>query len=85
MHKRATYDMAVGLALRELQNEHHTMRERIAEALEVTDLGVTRIETGEEPLTAGGVVLLLNLFNISWEAFLERVQRHLPEAESEML
>lgn len=85
MHKRAAYDLAVGLALRELHKERHAMRERVGAALEVTDLGVTRIETGEEPLTAGGVILLLKLFDLSWEDFLERVQRHLPEAESEIL
>lgn len=85
MHKRATYDLAVGLALRELHREHHTMRERMAEALEVTELGVTRIENGEEPLTAGGVILLLGLFNISWEEFMRRVKSHLAEGESEIL
>ena len=85
MHKRAAYDLAVGLALRELHKERHAMRERVGAALEVTGLGVTRIETGEEPLTAGGVILLLKLFDLSWEDFLERVQRHLPEAESEIL
>jgi transcriptional regulator with XRE-family HTH domain len=85
MHKRATYDLAIGLALRELQNEHHVMRERIAAALEVTELGVTRIETGEEPLTAGGLILLLGLFNLSWEEFMKRVEAHLAEGESEIL
>jgi len=85
MHKRATYDLAVGLALRELHKEHHALRERVAAALEVSELGVTRIETGEENLTAGGLILLLGLFNLSWEAFLGRVQAHLAEAEAEIL
>ncbi len=85
MHKRATYDLAVGLALRELHEERHAMRERVAAALELTDLGVTRIETGEETLTAGGLILLLGLFNLTWEEFLGRVQTHLAEAESEIL
>jgi plasmid maintenance system antidote protein VapI len=85
MHKHATYDLAVGLALRELQAEHHALRGRIAAALEVPELAVTRIETGEEKLSAGGLILLLELFNLSWESFLERVQRHLPEAESDIL
>lgn len=85
MHKRATYDLAVGLALRELCEERHAMRERVAATLELTELGVTRIETGEETLTAGGLILMLGLFNLTWEEFLGRVQAHLPEAESEVL
>lgn len=85
MHKRATYDLAVGLVLRELHKEHHAMRERVAAALEVPELGVTRIETGEEPLTAGGLILLLGLFNLSWEEFMKRVESHLAEGESEVL
>jgi transcriptional regulator with XRE-family HTH domain len=85
MHKRAIYDLAIGLALRELQNEHNVARERVASALEVTELGVTRIETGEEPLTAGGVILLLDLFNMSWEAFMTCVARHLAEGEADIL
>jgi plasmid maintenance system antidote protein VapI len=85
MHKRAAYELAVGLALRELHEEHHAMRERVAAALEVPELAVTRIETGEEKLSAGGLILLLNLFNLSWDAFLERVRKHLPDAESEIL
>jgi transcriptional regulator with XRE-family HTH domain len=85
MHKRAAYDLAVGLALRELHKERHAMRERMAAALEVSDLGVTRIETGEEPMTAGGLILLLGLFNLSWEEFIGRVEAHLAEGESEIL
>jgi transcriptional regulator with XRE-family HTH domain len=85
MHKRAAYDLAIGLALRELQNEHDMGRERIAGALEVTELGVTRIETGEEPLTAGGLILLLGLFDMSWDAFMARVDRHRAQGESEIL
>jgi transcriptional regulator with XRE-family HTH domain len=85
MHKRAAYDLAVGLALRELHKERHAMRERMAAALEVSDLGVTRIETGEEPMTAGGLILLLGLFNLSWEEFMGRVEAHLVEGESEIL
>jgi transcriptional regulator with XRE-family HTH domain len=85
MHKRAAYDLAVGLALRELHKERHAMRERMAAALEVSDLGVTRIETGEEPMTAGGLILLLGLFNLSWEEFMGRVEAHLAEGESEIL
>ena len=61
------------------------MREQVAAMLEVTDLGVTRIETGEETLSAGGLILLLGLFGLTWEEFAFRLRAHLPEAESEIL
>jgi plasmid maintenance system antidote protein VapI len=85
MHKRATYDLAVGLALRQLHEEHHALRERVAAALEIPELAVTRIETGEESLTAGGLILLLGLFDLSWEEFLGRVTAQLAHAEAEIL
>jgi len=85
MHNRATLDLAIGLALRELCEERGAMREQVAAALELTDLGVTRIETGEETLSAGGLILLLNLFGLTWEEFLWRLKAHLPDAESEIL
>jgi transcriptional regulator with XRE-family HTH domain len=85
MHNRAAYDLAVGLALRELQEERHALRERVAAALEVSELAVTRFETGEEKVSAGTLILMLRLFNLSWEDFLQRVQKHLPEAETEIL
>ncbi len=85
MHKRATYDLAVGLALRELHEERKAMRSKVAQALEVTELAVTRIETGEERLTAGGLILLLNLFDLSWDEFMRRVESNLGEAEAEII
>lgn len=85
MHKRATLDLAVGLTLRELCEERLAIREQVAAMIEVTDLGVTRIETGEEPLSAGGLILLLGLFGLTWEEFVFRLRAHLPEAESEIL
>ena len=85
MHKRATLDLAVGLTLRELCEERRAMREQVAAMLEVTDLGVTRIETGEETLSAGGLILFLGLFRLTWEEFALRLRAHLPEADSEIL
>lgn len=85
MHNRATLDLAVGLALRELCERHHAMREQVAAALELSDLGVTRIETGEETLSAGGLILLLSSFDLTWDDFLVLLKAHLPEAESEIL
>jgi transcriptional regulator with XRE-family HTH domain len=85
MHNRAAYDLAVGLALRELHEEHLALRERVAAALEVSELAVTRFETGEEKVSAGTLILILKLFNLSWEEFLARVERQLPKAEAEIL
>lgn len=85
MHNRATLDLAVGLALRELCEERFAMREQVAAALELSDLAVTRIETGEETISAGGLILLLNLFDLTWAEFLLRLKGHLPDAESEIL
>jgi len=85
MHNRATLDLAVGLVLRELCEERQAPRDEVAAALELTDLGVTRVETGQETLSAGGLVLLLHAFKLSWEEFAKRLKAHLPEAEAEIL
>jgi plasmid maintenance system antidote protein VapI len=85
MHKRATYDLAVGLTLRELHEERKAMRSKVAQALEVTELAVTRIETGEERLTAGGLILLLRLFDLSWDQFMRHVESNLGKAEAEII
>jgi len=85
MHKRATYDLAIGLTLRELHEERRPMRSKVAQALEITELAVTRIETGEERLSAGGVILLLKLFDLSWDEFMLRVESNLGKAEAEII
>jgi transcriptional regulator with XRE-family HTH domain len=85
MHKRATYDLAVGLTLRELHEERKAMRSKVAQALEVTELAVTRIETGEERLTAGGLILFLRLFDLSWDQFMRHVESNLGKAEAEII
>ena len=85
MHKRATYDLAVGLTLRELHEERKVMRSKVAPALEVTELAVTRIETGEERLTAGGLILLLSFFGLSWDEFMRRVESNLGKAEADII
>ena len=61
------------------------MRSKVAQALEVTELAVTRIETGEERLTAGGLILLLKLFDLSWDEFMRRVESNLGKAEAEII
>lgn len=84
MHKKATYNLAVGMALRELQQERHVDREKLATALETSDLDITRLENGDERMTAGELILMLTTFELSWEDFMQRVQKNLPDAEAKI-
>lgn len=82
MYKQAAYNLAVGITLEQFHAEKKIQRERIAELLEISELAVPRIEHGAEPLTAGGLILLLDMLDITWEEFLARVKANLPEAQS---
>ncbi|MEZ5818760.1 MAG: hypothetical protein R3D44_16930 [Hyphomicrobiaceae bacterium] len=82
MHKKAAYELAIGYTLRSLQSDRKASRDRLAKALEIDELAVTRIETGEERMSAGDLVLMLEHFNIGWDDFLSRVKANLPAAES---
>jgi transcriptional regulator with XRE-family HTH domain len=82
MHKKDTYNLAIGLVLQELHDERLLPREKIAEALELSELAVSRVEHGAETLSAGGLMLVLDLFDISWEDFIARVRGKLAEAEA---
>lgn len=84
MHKKETYNLAIGLALQELHAERKMPREKIAEALEITELAVTRVEHGSETMSAGSLVLLLDLFDVSWDDFMQRVKTNLDKAESQI-
>lgn len=84
MHKKETYNLAIGLVLQELHKERKLPREKIAEALEISDLEVTRVEHGAETMSAGSLVLLLDLFDVSWEDFMQRVRANLDTAESQI-
>jgi transcriptional regulator with XRE-family HTH domain len=84
VHKKETYNLAIGLTLQELHAERKMPREKIAEALEISELAVTRVEHGAEMMTAGSLVLLLDLFDVSWDDFLRRVKSHLDEAEAQI-
>ena len=84
MHKKDTYNLAVGLVLQELHEEQRLPREKIAEALEINELAVTRIEHGSEPMSAGSLVLLLDLFDVSWDEFIKRVRANLDKAETQI-
>jgi transcriptional regulator with XRE-family HTH domain len=82
VHKKETYNLAIGIVLQELHDERMLPRDKIAEALEVDELAVTRIEHGAETLSAGSLVLLLDLFDVSWEDFMRRVKANLDKAEA---
>jgi transcriptional regulator with XRE-family HTH domain len=81
VYKQAAYNLAIGLTLEQLHDEQRIQREKIAEALEISELAVTRIEHGAETLSAGSLVLLLDAFGISWDDFMARVKANLPEAQ----
>jgi transcriptional regulator with XRE-family HTH domain len=81
VYKQAAYNLAIGLTLEQLHDEQRIQREKIAEALEISELAVTRIEHGAETLSAGSLVLLLDVFGITWDDFMARVKANLPEAQ----
>jgi transcriptional regulator with XRE-family HTH domain len=85
VHKKGTYDLAIGMTLHELQEERNIAREDMAKVLEISDLAVTRIENGAETMTAGDLVLLIEHLNITWEEFLERVRKNHQKAEEQMI
>lgn len=80
MYKQAAYNLAVGITLGQLHAEQKIQRDKIAETLEVSELAVTRFEHGSEVLSAGGLILLLDIFGIGWDDFMTRVKANLPEA-----
>ena len=84
MHKKETYNIAIGLVLQELHVEAKLQREQIAEALEISEMAVTRVEHGAETMSAGSLVLLLDLFDVSWEDFMRRVRANLDTAASQI-
>ena len=84
MHKKETYNLAIGLVLQELHAEAKLPREQIAEALEISEMAVTRVEHGAETMSAGSLVLLLDLFDVSWEDFMRRVRANLDTAAAQI-
>ena len=85
VYKKAVYELAIGLTLRNLHDERKLPREELAKALEIGELAVTRIETGEERMSAGDLILLLERFAIPWDEFLARVRSNMPAAERAIL
>ena len=84
MHKKETYNLAIGLVLQELHAEAKLQREQIAEALEISEMAVTRVEHGAETMSAGSLVLLLDLFDVSWDDFMRRVRANLETAAAQI-
>jgi transcriptional regulator with XRE-family HTH domain len=84
MHKKETYNLAIGLVLQELHTEAKLQREQIAEALEISEMAVTRVEHGSEIMSAGSLVLLLDLFDVSWDDFTRRVRANLDKAAAQI-
>ena len=81
MYKQAAYNLAVGITLQQLHEEQRVEREKIAETLDIDVLAVSRYEHGSEVLSAGGLILLLDIFDITWDDFMARVKANLPEAQ----
>lgn len=81
MRKKAVYDVAIARVLRKLHDDGHIPRDVLANALDVPELELTRIELGSEPLTGGGLVMLMEFSGLGWDDFLKRVEVEMPEAE----
>jgi plasmid maintenance system antidote protein VapI len=84
MHRKATYNIAVGMVLRELQDERHIDREKLATTLETSGADITMIENGDERMSAGELILLLTTFDLSWDDFMQRISKALPQAETKI-
>jgi hypothetical protein len=84
MYKQAAYNLAIGMTVAQLIDEKKVQRETIAETLDISELAVPHIERGGEALTAGGLILLLEIFAISWDDFLARVKANLAEAQKQI-
>jgi plasmid maintenance system antidote protein VapI len=84
-HSRAAYDLAVSQVMDELHDESGKTRAELAQTLEMPDLEVTRIEHGAEPLTAGGLLVLMKFYGLSWQDFEARVSAALPKAQETIM
>ncbi|MBU2532248.1 MAG: helix-turn-helix domain-containing protein [Alphaproteobacteria bacterium] len=85
MHKKAIYNLAIGLVLKELHEESRIDRSELAKALDTSDFDISKIENGSLRMTAGELVLMMELFELDWAGFCERVKKNLPRAEAAML
>jgi transcriptional regulator with XRE-family HTH domain len=85
MHDKAVYNIAVGMTLKELHDERNIDREKLAEALDTDGQSISKMEYGREPMSAGELILMIDLFDLPWDDFLKRVRAKLPEAQRTML
>lgn len=81
MHNKAAYNIAVGLALKELQQERNIDRDKLAEALETDGQSISKIEHGSLRMTAGELILMIEHFDLPWDDFIARVRTKLVEAD----
>ena len=84
MHDKAVYNIAVGMALKDLQDERNIDREKLAAALDTDGQSISKIEHGELRMTAGELILMMDLFDLPWDDFIERVRAKLSEAAKMM-
>ncbi len=84
MHDKAVYNIAVGMALKDLQDERNIDREKLAAALDTDGQSISKIEHGELRMTAGELILMMDLFDLPWDDFIERVRAKLPKAAKMM-
>jgi transcriptional regulator with XRE-family HTH domain len=84
MHDKAIYNIAIGLALKELHEERGIDRDELAAALDTDGQSISKIEHGGLRMSAGELFLMIERFNLSWDDFIERVRAKLSEAGQAM-
>jgi transcriptional regulator with XRE-family HTH domain len=84
MHDKAVYNIAVGMTLKELQDERNIDRDKLAAALDTDAQSISKIEHGELRMTAGELILMIDKLDLPWEDFIKRVHAKLPEAAKVM-
>lgn len=83
-HNRAEHELAVAYALQSLQQSHGLSRQRLADAMEISELEVTRLENGSESLSAGALIVLLKACEVPWKQFEAMVDAELPKAREQI-
>lgn len=84
MHDKAVYNIAIGLALKELHDERGLDRNELAKALDTDAQAISKIEHGSVRMTAGEFFLMIEHLDLSWDEFIQRVRAKLPEAKKAM-
>jgi transcriptional regulator with XRE-family HTH domain len=84
MHDKAVYNIAVGMTLKELQDERNIDRDKLAAALDTDAQSISKIGHGELRMTAGELILMIDTLDLPWDDFIKRVRAKLPEAAKVM-